>query len=163
MGIRKLAQSDDFESIGGIYVRSWQAAYKGIIPQDYLDSLSAMHWLPFLKDDQYESYVIMDDEKYAGTSCICSARDEEMKGWGEIASIYLLPEYWGTGYAEHLMKAVMGALIKQGFKGVYLWVLDGNIQARKFYEKYGFIKTFDMMKTTVSGKELTEIKYVYHC
>ena len=32
---------------GAIYACSWQTAYKGIIPQAYLDNLSASKWTAF--------------------------------------------------------------------------------------------------------------------
>jgi hypothetical protein len=33
------ATIDDAEVIGGIHVRAWQAAYRGHVPDEYLDSL----------------------------------------------------------------------------------------------------------------------------
>jgi hypothetical protein len=35
------ASIDDADAIGAVVVRAWQAAYRGIMPDDYLDGLRA--------------------------------------------------------------------------------------------------------------------------
>ena len=87
MEIRKVNANDDFEAIGNIYSCSWKAAYDGIVPKNYLNELSGDNWSSVLAKNKYDSYVIMDGEKYVGTSSICAARDKKMAGCGEIASI----------------------------------------------------------------------------
>ena len=151
---------DDFEAIGDIYARSWKAAYRGIVPQDYLDELKGSAWVPLFADSRYDSRVITDAGAYVGTSAVCAARDEKMAGWGEIVSIYLLPEYFGRGYAAPLLEHAVGALAEGGYERVYLWVLLENIRAQRFYEKHGFEKNGDHASLTVAGKELTEVRYV---
>lgn len=37
--IRKINSSDSRKEISNVYEQSWKFAYKGIIPQDYLDRL----------------------------------------------------------------------------------------------------------------------------
>ena len=160
MEIRNVTAIDDFEAIGNIYSCSWKTAYQGIVPQHYLDELSGHRWSSFLVDRQYDAYVILDGDLYAGTSSICAARDEKMTGWGEIISIYILPEYVGKGYADPLFDCAVTALVEKGYKSIYLWVLDKNIRAHKFYEKHGFIKNGDTNSMVIGGKELTEIRYI---
>ena len=162
MLVRKVTKNDDFESIGNIYASSWKTAYHGIVPQDYLDNLSGNRWTKVLKNSEYDAFVVMDGKKYAGTSSVSPARDASMKGWGEIISIYLLPEYWGRRYAQPLFQTSVNALRAMGFGSVFLWVLRENIRARKFYEKCGFEKNGDISSIVIAEKELTEIKYVKH-
>ena len=52
MEIRQLINSDDLYSIAKIYVESWQFAYKGIIPQDYLQKLRPDMWSENLKKSE---------------------------------------------------------------------------------------------------------------
>lgn len=162
MEIRKADKNDDFSAIGNIYASSWKVAYQGIVPQDYLDGLNGGRWSDVLTDSQYDAFVIMDGEKYAGTSSICAARDEAMEGWGEIISIYLLPEYFGKGYAKPLLDYSIDALEYVGFKNVYLWVLAENVRAQKFYQKNSFHRNGDTSKIIIDGKELLEVRYVRH-
>ncbi len=120
MEIRKVRRDDDFVAIGNIYARSWKAAYRGIVPQHYLDELNGAHWSNVLANSRYDAFIILDEHQYVGASSVCPARDEKMIGWGEIISIYLLPEYFGKGYATPLFDYATNALIGAGFKNIYL-------------------------------------------
>ena len=44
------------------------------------------------------------------------SRIAEMNGWGEIISLYFLPEYIGKGYGRLLLQAVASELKKMGKK-----------------------------------------------
>ncbi len=48
-----------------------------------------------------------------------------------------------------------------GFDELFLWVLDDNIAAKKFYEHLGFVKTEDYLNDTIGGKDLREVRFVY--
>ena len=111
-------------------------------------------------DNSYDSYIILEDGKYIGTSSISSARDVKMMGWGEIISIYLLPEYFGKGYGELLLKYSMDVLRKKGYKHIYLGVLKENTRARTFYEKHRFHNNDDASLIEIAGEELTEIRCI---
>ena len=78
---------------------------------------------------------------------------------GEIAAIYLLPEYWGEGYGGNLMNFSLDFLSGAGYESIAIWVLEENNRAINFYKKYGF--DFDEnKKTIVLGKELVEVRYL---
>ena len=162
MLVRKVISGDDIGAICDIYCHSWRAAYRGSVPQDYLDALDGSRWRPALENSGFESYVVMDGEAYAGTSIICPSRDEKMQGWGEIVAMYLLPEYFGKGYGQLLLECVVNALKEKGFEDIYLWVLDENKRARRFYEKNGFEKTGDIEIAEVGGKDLRNYRYIRH-
>lgn len=162
MEIRKVSASDNFEAIGEIYASSWKAAYQGIIPQGYLDGLQGSRWAAVIAQSQYAAFVVMDGEKYAGTSSIAPARDEELGGWGEIISIYVRPEYFGRGYAGPLLDHVIGVLAEQGYNDICLWVLSENARAQRFYEKNGFQKTGHTKNINIGGTDLLEIRYIRH-
>ena len=159
MDIRKVNEKDDFNAIGEIYAQSWKTAYRGIVSQDYLDGLTGSNWAKVLSDRKNEAYVILEDKKYIGASSIGAARDEKMADWGEIMSIYLLPEYFGKGYSEPLFKCAINALREKGYTKIYLWVLKENTRAQRFYEKHGFYKNGDIDSIEIAGIQLTDIRY----
>ena len=158
--VRPAGPDDDFEAIGNVYVKSWQAGYKGIVPQDYLDSLSSSRWAPKLSSGMHEILMLMDGGVYAGAASLCPARDEAMAGWGEIVSMYVLPEYFGRGAGQMLMEAALARLKAKGFDRIYLWVLQENRRARRFYEKHCFELSADSAEISVGGKTLTEVRYI---
>ncbi len=58
----------------------------------------------------------------------------------QIAKIYLLPEFTGSGTGNLLMNESLLIAQDEGFEGVWLCVWEENPRAIRFYEKYGFRK-----------------------
>ena len=56
---------------------------------------------------------------------------------GEIYAVYVLPQRWRAGTGRCLITACARQLAALGFRGVMLWVLEGNTRARAFYEALG--------------------------
>ena len=161
MEIRKVNATDDFAAIGNIYAASWKAAYKGIVPQHYLDGLTGEKWAAMLPESALHSFVALDNGVYIGTCAIAPAREEAWPGWGEIVSIYLLPQYYGKGFGRLLLEKAAGALHADGFKQIYLWVLEENARSRRFYERNGFRLSADRLSVSVGGKELMNVRYTF--
>jgi len=158
MEIRPMA-ADDVEEVSRLYVRSWQAGYKGLLPQFYLDLLSPERW-QIAFTGQPGSFVLTEGGVIAGHSNARPAADEKMPGWGEVQTLYVLPEFWGRGFGTALLDNSVQWLKKQGFDRIYLWALDGNVRARRLYEKYGFTPTSDTLLCQVGNVEVTDIRYV---
>ena len=152
---------DNASKASHIYALSWKTAYQDIVPQQYLEELSLERWTPLLQDSPYSGFILKDDDKFIATSSISPARDETMKGWGEIISIYVLPEFFNKGYGKKLLSFVLSELKGMGFKRIYLWVLEENMQARAFYERNGFVFDGDKTNITIGGKSLVEMRYTY--
>ena len=161
MEIRKIKKSDDINAIGKIYEKSWKFAYNGIIPKDYLDSISGDKWLPHFENGRMNSLVLIENNEFIGTSSYCKSRSEEFDGFGEIVSIYLLPEYIGKGYGKKLFEVTLNELIKLGYKNIFLWVLEANTRARRFYEKQNFKLSDKSNYINIGGKNLKEVAYMY--
>lgn len=162
MIIRKMNQTDSREEISNIYEQSWKYAYKGIIPQAYLDSIPKGQWCGAFDNPDRYTLVMLDDEKIIGTLTYCKSRFEDYEDWGEIVSIYFLPEYMGKGYGKDLLEQAVEELKTMGFQTVFLRVLEDNHRARHFYEKCGFKYGGKYYDDTIGGKWLRELQYVYH-
>lgn len=104
---------------------------------------------------------MLENNEIIGTSSFCESRFSEFQGMGEIISIYLLPQYIGKGYGTNLLHAAIAELKKLGYNEIFLWVLEENHPAIKFYEKNGFIKTDKFLDDNIGGKPLREIQYFY--
>ncbi len=161
MELRYMIPADDRMMISKVYEESWKSAYKGIIPQDYLDSIPQGSWAPNIDNPSWTTLVCTDNGKIVGTSSFCESRLEQFQGWGEIISIYLLPNYIGKGYGKMLMEATLSELKTQGYENVFLWVLEDNMRAKGFYEHYGFLPTDNFLENPIGGKSLREVRYVY--
>lgn len=159
MEIRHIRQSDDRFAISRIYEESWKFAYKDIIPQNYLESIPVGHWVSNLDKEGMNTLVMIEDGIFIGTSSYCKSRFSDFSNFGEIVSIYLLPQYIGKGYGKLLLDAVVGELAHLGFYDIFLWVLEDNLRARKFYEEAGFTLSENYLDDNIGGKDLREIQY----
>ena len=163
--IFRTAHSDDVRGIAEVHVRSWQAAYRGQVPDSYLEGLSVekreLVWTEILKDQMRGVLIAEEEARIVGFSSFGPVRDEEENRLltGEIYSIYVLEEFWNLGIGRTLMENSLIALERDGFGSVKVWVLETNQRARAFYEKFGF-KTDGVRKTEKRENfELREIRY----
>ncbi len=161
MEIRPITPTDDRMAISGVYEESWKFAYRGIVPQDYLDSIPRGRWLPVFDVPGRHTLICMDNGRIVGTVGFGPSRIDRLDGWGEIISIYLLPDSMGKGYGTALMNAALSECRRLGYDNIFLWVLEENTRARAFYERLGFLPTDDCLTDTIGGKELREVRYIH--
>ncbi len=137
MGIEIKEMESDEEIKGKAYVhwKSWQDAYKGIVDQNYLDSLTLEKCVDIAFKWPENLMVAKDGDQVVGFVGYGKYHDEELPEAGEIFAIYILEEYYGTGVGKALMQAGLDEL---DYPAVALWVLKDNKRAIRFYEKCGF-------------------------
>lgn len=160
MKIRHVTQHDNLLEISNIYESSWKYAYQNIIPQDYLDSIPTGRWANCIDKAGMNHLVMIKDGWMIGTASFCQSRWETYHDYGEIVSIYFLPEYMGQGYGKLLLDRCIEELKQCGFRKILLWVLEDNHRARRFYEKNGFINSKIFLNDNIGGKILREVLYV---
>jgi GNAT superfamily N-acetyltransferase len=80
-------------------------------------------------------------------------------GAGELYAIYLDPAHWGRGYGRALMRAAERGLAEAGFSKAYLWVLETNARARRFYEIAGWAADGGTKVEHRGTVELREVRY----
>lgn len=124
---------------------SWKTAYRGALPDDYLDALEPRHRVP-----QWEEHVERTGDRVDGEWYLRVAVDKHGviqgfttahladDGEGELASLYLTPESFGTGMGDALMDVALTWLRAQGCTRASLWVVPANTRARRFYERHGW-------------------------
>ena len=159
MEIRYLNEGDDRLAVSGIYEASWKYAYRDILPREYLERIPAGRWVSGLELGGRTHLVMLDGGRYIGAACCCASRFPEFDGWGEIVSLYLLPSHMGRGYGRPLLEAAVSALAGQGYRDVFLWVLEENRRARAFYEKMNFQLSGARRADVIGGKTVREAAY----
>jgi GNAT superfamily N-acetyltransferase len=140
------ARPEDARAIAEVHVASWRHAYRGLLPDDYLDRLSVDERertrREHLEDRSsgWGTLVVDDAGRVVGFSTYGPSRDEDAtSATGEVPAIYLDPDVIGTGVGRELLAETIFALRAAGFTHASLWVLEGNVRARRFYEKAGWV------------------------
>lgn len=157
--IRKLNASDDRLAVSEIYEASWKCAYRDILPREYLERIPAGQWVSGLDISGRTHLVMLDGGRYVGAACCCASRFLEFEGWGEVVSLYLLPEYMGKGRGRALLEAAVSALQAQGYEKTFLWVLEENRRARRLYERAGFRYGGISRDDVIGGRAVRELAY----
>jgi GNAT superfamily N-acetyltransferase len=158
----------DARQIAVVHVRSWQGAYRGLLPQAYLDGLDPAQrvgrWERSLAEaDEASTGVLVADAggTVLGFVAYSPSRDGDAdpSRVGEVGAIYLLPSAWGKGVGRQLVDAALLRLAGAGFDWVTLWVLDSNIRARRFYEAGGWVPDGALKRDESRGFPITQVRY----
>lgn len=160
MEIRLLRRDDDLLQISSIYEKSWKYAYRGIIPQAYLDSIPAGRWADGIRKADVDTLVMIENGCFIGTASFCKSRWAQYPDYGEIVSIYFLPEYIGRGYGQKLIQRCIAELRHRGYHNLLLWVLEENTRARRFYGKNGFRCADVRREDCIGGRTVKEVLYL---
>jgi ribosomal protein S18 acetylase RimI-like enzyme len=167
VGIRE-ATVEDAQAIATIHVDSWQAAYRGILPEAYLANLAVTQrreaWRKSIiagRPRVLVAHADTDAEKpILGWVAFGDSRDgDKDHRWAEVETIYIAPALWRKGVGKRLMDAARHALQSAGYTDVALWVLLDNRRARAFYKRSGFVCDNSSRGVQLGGKWLTELRY----
>jgi ribosomal protein S18 acetylase RimI-like enzyme len=138
------ATTGDLHAIAEMHVLSWQTAYRGVVPDDMLNSRniedSVSGWRSTLQSYPENITVAKNrDGVLVGFCCAGAVVDAKRSGpfEFEIYGLHVTPQLHRQGIGTSLIAnafARMGAL---GFRRAVVWTLEGLVQSRRFYEKRG--------------------------
>lgn len=162
MGIVK-AQESDAPAIANLLVRSWRAAYKGIMPDEFLDTISIPQWVSGTKNhlkNGSDTWLLKQSAETIGVIELCAFRDliDEFSHCGEIRLIYLTPEKYGMNLGGQLLEFALTQFTERGIHTVCVWTLEKNKRAIGFYQKHGFV--FSGQTKISKFAELTEQLFI---
>ena len=91
------AEPSDAIAVARVHVRSWQVAYRTLLPEDYLDQLrpeDRAQKYDFRGGDPLRPQTIVADEGgvIQGFATTGPARDQQRAGSGELYAIYVDPD-----------------------------------------------------------------------
>jgi ribosomal protein S18 acetylase RimI-like enzyme len=158
----RAAQLDDAAGIARVHVDSWRTTYKGIIPGEFLATLSyarqEQSWQQILNDPAQVTFVAVDE---AGTIVGFVNGGPEREGdpayQGELYAIYVLQEAQGHGLGRRLVKELTRLLAERHFESMMLWVLASN-PACRFYEALGG-QVIKQKQHQIGGASYDELAY----
>jgi GNAT superfamily N-acetyltransferase len=135
-------RAEDIEGVVDVHMNGWRTAYRGIVADEILDGLDRDRWLQRYQnqarpDWPWQTFVAVA-ERPLGHVTFGPYREQGSEDTdpavGEILSIYIDSSVYGTGVGAHLFETALELLPQHE---VRLWVLEENMRARRFYEKYG--------------------------
>lgn len=152
-----MESSSEIEGKAYVHWSSWQEAYKGLMDQGYLDSLTLEKCTKTAYRWPDNILVAKDGDRVIGFAGYGSYHDDTLPETGEVFALYILSEFYGKKVGYALMQAALRALSE--YRQIALWVLKGNERAIRFYEKCGF--QFDGAQQSITlGQENTELRMI---
>lgn len=156
--------------MGDLHVRSWQVAYRGIVPDAILDGLSIEarieFWARAIAQTATEPsrdvriWVVEAARQVVGLATTRPCPDADIVGGtGELHSIYLAPEAWSRGLGARLLDTAIADLRERGFGPLFLWVIEDNVRGRRFYERSGWSPDGGRQPIDFDGILVDEIRY----
>jgi ribosomal protein S18 acetylase RimI-like enzyme len=164
-GIREAVPADA-RAIAEIHVRSWQAAYRGQLTDDFLDALAVEDRL-----DQHQrsleepragwtTWVVEEGAGPIGFAVTGPSEDADAgERTAELYAIYLDPKWLGTGTGRRLLEHAVEDLRSRGFRTATLWVLETNVRARRFYEAAGWANDGTVTSERVDCEMRPTVRY----
>ena len=156
--IIRQAKEEDVLQIAEILVEDWQTAYRGIMDDDFLDSLSAAQRYE-IEIRRCQQYVVAAD----GNEILGYAWSEETDDEAadcEMIALYVRYSKRKSGIGRTLMQHAMDGFTKAGKKTMIVWCLKENHESRKFYETMGG-KADQEGTHTWGGREYALVSYLY--
>jgi L-amino acid N-acyltransferase YncA len=157
------ANADDAQGIARVHVKSWQSTYSGLLPDDFLASLSVERrkefWARILSTTGAPefTYVAEEDGQIIGFASGGPERENHPLYKGELYAIYLLSRWQGQGVGRLLARSVVTRLLSADIHTMMVWVLSTN-GSRGFYERLGG-KLFAEKPITIGDATVSEVAY----
>jgi GNAT superfamily N-acetyltransferase len=140
----RAARSSDVDVIAEIHVTGWQTAYRGILPDSILDGLKVSEraglWADWIFGPGIHTIVAEAGEEVVGFVRLCPARpiSDPPPDALEVTPLYVHPSRRRGGAGTALLDRAVDLAGEERYAQLILWVLEANLLARRFYERFGF-------------------------
>ena len=161
-----VATSEDCTAVAAVHVESWQHAYRGILSEQYLGSLSVTEradmWRRMVESHPSHLLVARTNSEVVGFVAFGSSHDTSApQDRAEIYAIYVRSAFWSVGAGRMLWLEAKQRIVAEGYQSISLWVIAANRRAIEFYERAGFSAEPDSRKLfELGGTTLEELRYV---
>ena len=136
------ADVDDAEAIAVLHAESWRSAYRGLLPDEFLDGPVFENrralWVSRMRapgaDRRLVCKAVGDDGALLGFACVLLDAEP---AWGALLdNLHVRPDLKGSGIGYALFRACR-EWVRSTIPGtnMHLTVLEGNERACRFYER----------------------------
>lgn len=158
------ALDSDAPAIARLHAESWRSAYRGMLSDDYLDNRAhperAALWQARFAEKALKPFFAIlaeSDKQLVGFACVFP---NEHPAFGSfLDNLHVSPHLVGQGIGRHLLTEVARRLAADGISGgLYLWVIEQNSRARRFYKSAGAIEVERAVLSIVDGASTPEVR-----
>ena len=161
----RTARSTDAAAIAALHAASWRFAYRAALSEEYLAGdivEDRIHlWQQRLEQPAAEQCVVVaGNESLKGFACLYLNDDPE---WGSLLDNIHVRE---TSLRESIGTALLLEVARRAAElapkaGLYLWVLQSNLRARRFYEFHGAANVGEDVWNAPGGTFVPRFRYAW--
>lgn len=164
-GTVRPARLADADEIAAVHVATWQHAYAGLLPDDFLAGLDvnqrAGRWRTRISEPGNDIFVLVFEQLGRVRGFVSGGPSRDGGAGGEVYAIYVDPACQGQGAGAWLLAAAARRLAESGFTEASLWVLADNHPSRRFYESRGWGPDGTAKPWSYGdGQSVMEVRYV---
>ncbi len=154
-----LAAEENLDDIAKLYVHNHKTTYKGLLSDEYLNSLTVdgarSRWQKYLSEKRNKIWAAVDGD-FLGFAA--GTEDEELENTWYLDSLHVDEKARGRGIGTALVNAVGRYAADNGYQSLSICVVKGNENAKALYLKLGAepYKSFtdDFGSTTSNSEKL---------
>lgn len=131
--------SADAHAVSDLLTKSWLATYRPVLGDAQAEPIARSLFSPEKAAEQAIdpdiTTIIAECEENSICGIAMTSLDANGKAW--VDQIHVAPNFFGTGLADDLMRAVFAK--HTGLPSISLSFIKGNGRAQAFYERHGFV------------------------
>ena len=140
----RVAGPEHVEQIADLYIRNWREAYKGLLSQDYLDSLTmegvCEKWRDYIAQPNQCVFMVMEttengEEKVGGFVGVKPYH--RIENCIYVYSLHVEKHLRGRGIGTALVEKIAEKGCEEGYPLMGVCVVVGNDNARRLYAQLG--------------------------
>jgi len=161
------AEPRDCAALARVQVTSYRSAYRGVLPDDFMDRLDVeeqtQDWLNRLRERPAEVAQVAERIPGAGVIGYVLTRalpNEQGRAFdGEITALHVVPDQRRRGVGSRLLLAGAEQLARQGCRSVTLQAVEEH-DARALYERLGALHVGNV-QANAHGVSVTKRVYAW--
>lgn len=161
------AGASDVTALAEVHTESWRSAYRGLLPDAYLDGPiledRRRFWARRMSEPVTDRRLVLkatDADTLVGF--VCAALDVDPTWGARIENLHVAPSRKGEGIGLALFESARGWITQRApGQPMHLWVLEGNVAARRFYERQGGVVADRKVIDVTDGIAVPEVRYTW--
>lgn len=156
---------EDLRAVAEIAIRGWQTAYRGIVDDEYLDSLSIEeNYQKRIKDYKENGFIVAEQDGAVVGFCRYRIGNNYQNEYPdvdcELCALYVKQKEKRNGIGRALVEYVKNEFRKNNLNKMIIWCFKENYPSRAFYEKMGGKLCGETI--CIRGREYLEVGFIYN-
>lgn len=159
------ATPDDAAAIAALHAESWRNAYRGMLPDQYLDEEITAERAAFWKERfdapaRERGLILKATTQGTLDGFACVLLDVEPAWGARLDNLHVRPQLKGQGIGHALFQAAREWIEKVApAESMHLWVVEANHAARRFYDREGGAVVERATRPVALGLSVPELRY----